>query len=188
MSVVIRLSVVGKTHQRSFRVSAQEKRSKRDGKFLEILGSVNPSLAESKQVVIKKDRIAFWQKQGAQLSPTVAYLVKNGKLPPRPKKDRAKKEAASQGTGQKPQEDQTPPAESVKPEAEAGQPQAQLTDSKPQENPESEQSNQTDEPVEAEASQNTSSNSAESSADQSSSQSPEEPKADDAQPAEEQNK
>lgn len=112
MSTVVRLSITGKVHQRSYRVFAQEKRSKRDGKFLEILGSVNPSLEESKQVVIKKDRIAFWQKQGAQLSPTVAYLVKNGKLPPRPKKDREKKEATPQPQTQG--EAQTPAQEPEK--------------------------------------------------------------------------
>lgn len=92
MSTIIRLSIVGKTHQHTYRVVAQDKRAKRDGRFLEILGNINPFLAPPKQIVIKKDRIAFWQKSGAQLSPTVEYILKNGKLPPRPKKERAKKD------------------------------------------------------------------------------------------------
>lgn len=139
MSVAVRLSIVGKTHQRSFRVFAQDKRSKRDGKFLEILGSVNPHLPEGKQVVLKKDRITFWQKQGAQLSPTVAFLVKNGKLPPRPKKEREKKESAP--SQPQPQDQQAPQEESNKPEAaevktedQAGATDA-ITDSKPEEKP-----------------------------------------------------
>lgn len=105
MSTVIRLSIVGKVHQRSYRLFAQDKRSKRDGKFLEILGNINPALEESKQVVLKKDRIAYWQKHGAQLSKTAEYLIKHGKLPPRPKKDRAKKETvpAPQPQGEAPE-------------------------------------------------------------------------------------
>lgn len=90
MSVIIRLSIMGKTHQRTFRVVAQDKKSKRDGKFLEILGTVNPHLKDANQVVIAKDKIAAWQKKGAQISPTVAFVIKNGKLPQRPKKDRKK--------------------------------------------------------------------------------------------------
>lgn len=93
MTVVIRLSIVGKTHQRTYRLVAQDKKSKRDGKFLEILGNINPTLEPSRQITIKRDRIAYWQKSGAQVSKTVQHLIKNSKLPPRPKKDRAKKEA-----------------------------------------------------------------------------------------------
>ncbi len=108
MSTVIRLSIVGKTHQHTYRVVAQDKRSKRDGKFLEILGNINPFLAAPKQIVIKKDRVAYWQKNGAQVSPTVAFILKNGKLPPRPKKQRAakdKQQAAPQAPAvEKPQE------------------------------------------------------------------------------------
>lgn len=111
MSTIIRLAIVGKTHQRTYRVVAQDKRSKRDGKFLEILGNVNPHLEASKQVAIKKDRVAFWQKNGAQLSPTVKHLVEKGKLPPRPKKVRESNE--------KPAQPQTEagPSDSAAPEA-----------------------------------------------------------------------
>ena len=38
MSVVIRLTKVGKRGERRFRIVAKEKRSKRDGKAIEILG------------------------------------------------------------------------------------------------------------------------------------------------------
>jgi len=111
MSTIIRLSIVGKIHQHTYRIVAQDKRSKRDGKFLEILGNVNPHLETSKQVTIKKDRVAFWQKNGAQLSPTVKHLLEKGKLPPRPKKVRETKDKAPQAQPEtaKTEEAQTAP-------------------------------------------------------------------------------
>jgi len=78
---------------------------------LEILGNVNPHLETSKQVTIKKDRVAFWQKNGAQLSPTVKHLLEKGKLPPRPKKVRETKDKAPQAQPEtaKTEEAQTAP-------------------------------------------------------------------------------
>jgi len=44
------------------------------GRFVEIIGNYNP--AGDKTVNIKQERLAYWLKQGAQPSETVANLIK----------------------------------------------------------------------------------------------------------------
>lgn len=78
MSVKIRLSIVGKKHQLSYRVVATDTRNKRDGKFLEILGFYNPSLKD-KAVKVDMEKYNAWLSRGAKPSPTVEKLVKNGR-------------------------------------------------------------------------------------------------------------
>lgn len=73
MSVKIRLSKVGKKHQISFRLVAQDTLTKRDGKFLEILGFYNP--VQKKVENLKKDRLGFWISKGAKPSLAVAKLL-----------------------------------------------------------------------------------------------------------------
>lgn len=73
MSVKIRLAKTGKKHQISFRVVAQDTRSKRDGKFLEILGFYNPY--SHPQVEIDKEKVGHWIKKGAKPTSAVAKLL-----------------------------------------------------------------------------------------------------------------
>lgn len=74
MSVVIRLSKVGKRGESRFRVVVKEKRSRRDGKNIETLGWYEKgSLGEKKE--INKNRIEYWLSQGAKPSPTVAKIL-----------------------------------------------------------------------------------------------------------------
>lgn len=73
MSVKIRLSKTGKTHQLSWRLVAQDSRVKRDGKFLEILGFYNPRGKEKAK--IKKDRVNFWVEKGAQMTLAAKKLI-----------------------------------------------------------------------------------------------------------------
>lgn len=95
MAVKIRISLVGKTHQISYRLVAQDSRSKRDGKFLEILGFFNPSLKENRSK-FKKDRVKYYLEKGATFTPSAKHLFEKGELPPRPKKIRVKKESSQQ--------------------------------------------------------------------------------------------
>lgn len=74
MAVVIRLMRMGKKGERKFRVVVKEKRSKRDGKAIEMLGwYTKETRGESKE--IKKDRYDYWIQQGAKPSPTVIKIV-----------------------------------------------------------------------------------------------------------------
>ena len=59
-----------------YRVVVKEKRSKRDGKYLENLGTYNP-MTNPAEVVLKHDRIAYWIGVGAQPTDTVKSLIKN---------------------------------------------------------------------------------------------------------------
>jgi len=72
----IRLSQVGKKHERSFRIVIVESRSKRDGKAIERIGYYNPK-AKDKQFKIDRKRLNYWIKNGGQMTETVRKLVEN---------------------------------------------------------------------------------------------------------------
>ncbi|MCB1961923.1 MAG: 30S ribosomal protein S16, partial [Rhodocyclaceae bacterium] len=60
-----------------YNIVAADSRNRRDGRFIERVGYYNPMAAESeKGLVLDTDRLAHWKDNGAQLSPTVARLVK----------------------------------------------------------------------------------------------------------------
>lgn len=59
-----------------YRLVVKEKRSKRDGKYLENVGTYNPML-DPAEVNLKHDRIQYWIGVGAQPTDTVASLIKN---------------------------------------------------------------------------------------------------------------
>ena len=54
-----------------------DSRNRRDGRFIERVGFYNPSAkAGAEALRVDQERVTFWQGQGAQLSDTVARLVK----------------------------------------------------------------------------------------------------------------
>jgi len=75
MSLVIRLTRTGKKGERKFRVVVKEKRSKRDGGFIDMIGWYEKTLDHSKKMVDMK-RYQYWISQGAQPSATVQDLIK----------------------------------------------------------------------------------------------------------------
>lgn len=74
MAVKIRLSRVGKTNRPYHRIVAVDSRKKRDGAFLEKLGTYDPIRHEI--ITIDTDSIKAWVAKGAQCSPTVTKLIK----------------------------------------------------------------------------------------------------------------
>ena len=75
--VVIRLARGGAKKRPFFTIVATDSRSARDGRFVERVGFYNPKATESEtKFRIAQDRLAHWQSVGAQVSPTVARLVK----------------------------------------------------------------------------------------------------------------
>lgn len=75
--VVIRLTRGGAKKRPFYHIVATDKRSRRDGSFIERIGFYNPVAAASENgLVLSMDRVGHWQQRGAQLSPTVARLVK----------------------------------------------------------------------------------------------------------------
>jgi len=74
--VMIRLARFGAKKKPFYRVVVIEKERARNGRNLEVLGHYNP-LAHPAQVVLNRDRLEHWTKNGAQLSDTVKRLVAN---------------------------------------------------------------------------------------------------------------
>jgi len=76
--VKIRLRRTGCNNNAAYRVVAADARSPRDGKFLEILGWYTPK-QDGENFKVDLERIAYWQSKGAQLSETVASMVRKAK-------------------------------------------------------------------------------------------------------------
>lgn len=75
--VVIRLSRGGSTHRPFYNVVVSDRRSRRDGSFIEKVGFYNPIAKEGDEAIrLHLDRVEYWQSQGAQLSDTTASLIK----------------------------------------------------------------------------------------------------------------
>jgi small subunit ribosomal protein S16 len=76
--VVIRLARAGAKKRPFFNIVATDSRNRRDGRFIERIGFYNPvASGKDEGFRIAQDRLAHWQGVGAQLSPTVARLVKD---------------------------------------------------------------------------------------------------------------
>ena len=75
--VVIRLARGGAKKRPFYNIVAADSRNRRDGRFIERVGFYNPVASGNAQsLVVNAERLAYWQQHGAQLSPTVARLVK----------------------------------------------------------------------------------------------------------------
>lgn len=75
--VVIRLARGGAKKRPFYNIVAADSRNRRDGRFIERLGFYNPVASGAEETLrVANDRLAYWQGNGAQLSPTVARLVK----------------------------------------------------------------------------------------------------------------
>jgi len=76
--VVIRLRREGTKDRPFYRIVAADQRFRRDGRFLEILGTYDP-LQEKNNVKVDLDKANAWIAKGAQPSETVASLLKRAK-------------------------------------------------------------------------------------------------------------
>ena len=75
--VVIRLARGGAKKRPFYNVVVADSRDRRDGRFIERVGFYNPVAATHEEGLrIEQARVAYWQERGAQLSDTVAMLVK----------------------------------------------------------------------------------------------------------------
>ncbi|MFV0283684.1 MAG: 30S ribosomal protein S16 [Castellaniella sp.] len=75
--VVIRLARGGSKKRPFYNVVAADSRNRRDGRFIERVGFYNPVAGEGQENLrLSLDRVQHWVGQGAQLSDTVARLVK----------------------------------------------------------------------------------------------------------------
>ena len=76
MAVKIRLQRYGSKKRPFYRLVAADSRNKRDGRYLEIIGTYNP-LTEPASVKIDEEKAQKWLSEGAQVTDTVKNLFKN---------------------------------------------------------------------------------------------------------------
>ena len=73
--LAIRLMRTGAKKRPSYRIVVKEKQSKRDGAFLENLGTYNPT-REPAEIILKAERVRYWIEKGAQPTDTVRQIIK----------------------------------------------------------------------------------------------------------------
>ena len=74
--VVIRLARGGAKARPFFNIVVADKRTRRDGRFIERIGFYNPIATESEEGLrIAQDRLTYWKSVGAHASPTVERLI-----------------------------------------------------------------------------------------------------------------
>lgn len=82
MAVKMRLTRMGDKKSPFYRIIVADSRAPRDGKFIDIVGTYNPRIANAEeQVKIDAEKAKKWISCGAQPTDTVRdILVKNGLL------------------------------------------------------------------------------------------------------------
>ncbi len=73
--LAIRLMRMGAKKSPAYRIVVKEKLSKRDGAYLENVGTYNPTRNPA-EVKIKMERVRYWIEKGAQPTDTVRRLMK----------------------------------------------------------------------------------------------------------------
>jgi small subunit ribosomal protein S16 len=77
--VIIRLARGGAKKRPFFNIVVTDSRNRRDGRFIERVGFYNPIAGEGEEGLrLALDRVEHWKQKGAQLSDTVAGLLKRG--------------------------------------------------------------------------------------------------------------
>ena len=129
MSVSLRLSRGGSKKRPFYRIVAADKRSPRDGRFIERLGTYNPMKPKDspERVLFDEERIKYWLSVGAQPTNRVAKFLSEKKLVEKPvvyeqtkkNKPKAKTLEKIKAKEEKLQNKQAQPAEAPKPAQEA---------------------------------------------------------------------
>lgn len=73
--LAIKLMRTGAKKSPSYRIVVKEKQSKRDGAYLENLGTYNPTRTPA-EIKLDLNRVNYWIEKGAQPTNTVSRLIK----------------------------------------------------------------------------------------------------------------
>lgn len=68
----------GAKKRASYRIVVKEKQSKRDGAYLENLGTYDPT-RDPAEIKLDLDRVGYWLEKGAQPTDTVDRLIKQSR-------------------------------------------------------------------------------------------------------------
>ena len=78
MSVTIRMSRHGAKKKPFYRIVVSDRRFPRDGRYIEQVGTYDPSAATG-GLKLNRDKVETWIKKGAKPSQTVSELIKKQK-------------------------------------------------------------------------------------------------------------
>lgn len=78
MAVSLRLRRQGSKNRPYYKIVAADSRSRRDGKFIEIIGTYDP-MATGINYTVNLERAENWIKNGAQPSETVGSIIKKAR-------------------------------------------------------------------------------------------------------------
>ncbi|HLB52254.1 MAG TPA: 30S ribosomal protein S16 [Chlamydiales bacterium] len=76
MALVIRMRQQGASSRQQFRIVVIDERTRRDGKYTEMLGWYHPFGKENQKTSLDIDRLRYWIGFGVQVSDRVQSLVK----------------------------------------------------------------------------------------------------------------
>lgn len=77
MAVAIRMKRMGRKNRAFYRICATDKRSPRDGREIEVLGTYDPAIADTDaRCALDGARVQYWLSVGAQPSQAVRVLIK----------------------------------------------------------------------------------------------------------------
>ena len=81
MAVKIRLTRVGRKHQTFWRIAVFDTRTRRDGRYLEKLGTYDPSQKKSEDKVhLNQERFEHWVGKGALPTEALERILKHSGL------------------------------------------------------------------------------------------------------------
>lgn len=75
MAVAIRLRREGTKNKPYYKVVVTDNRSRRDGRFIEIVGTYDPAKKEN-NATLDLEKVEDWIRKGAQPSETVASIIR----------------------------------------------------------------------------------------------------------------
>ncbi len=110
MAVSIRLRREGAKNSPYYKVVVADRRSPRDGKFIEIIGTYDPKIP-GRNSTLNIDRVEYWISKGAQPSDTVRSLIKKNKKAAATAEPAAKTEQNEQQSVPEPSSPPAPPIE-----------------------------------------------------------------------------
>ena len=129
--IKIRLQRHGARHAPFYRMVVAPSQARRDGRFIEVLGTYNPQAHKrDEELKLKIDRIDHWLGVGAQPTDTAKSLIRQGRMSPEEWLDRAEKiskaklqrksnsktaPSMEEGAGDEKAEAEEKPAEEAKP-------------------------------------------------------------------------
>ena len=110
MAVSIRLRREGTKNRPYYKVVVADRRSPRDGKFIEIIGTYDPKIP-GRNSALNIDRVEYWISKGAQPSDTVRSLIKKNKKTEATAEPVARTEQSEQQSVPEPSSPPAPPAD-----------------------------------------------------------------------------